>query len=432
MMQTSQASNRDEFGYPLRPDSRRQLRNRVVHTSKRILLAAIFIFMSMVGALLQVGRLSKRYSPLMPARSYPRRILVIRLDLIGDLVLTLPLAQALKRAYPGAEIDLLATPASAKVVTFHPALKEIIAYDPNIWRRPQALFRGQNWREALALRQCLLARDYDLVICAHGAWASVIALLSGAPRRIGFAKETYPGLLTDVVPGGHWQPGDHIHEVDYGLQLARAAGVSADLLERVPYLAVDQQSQQQIEQLLVQEGLRASKPLIACHVASHNGQSKRWPVPYWATLIDRLIREEGANVVLTGASGDLSFVSEVVQRMHERPVNLAGKTSLLQLAALLKRANLLITGDSGPMHIAAAVGTPLIAIHGPTDPALSGPVSPRATVVRDKIWCSPCYTARGGPADCRFFTTQCMKNIAPAQIFALAHEKLSVRQEVVE
>jgi ADP-heptose:LPS heptosyltransferase len=109
--------------------------------------------------------------------------------------------------------------------------------------------------------------------------------------------------------------------------------------------------------------------------------------------------------------------------MQEHPIVLAGKTSLPQLAALLQRADLLISGDSGPMHIGAAVGTPLIAIHGPTDPALSGPVSPKATILRSDIWCSPCYNARG-PADCRFFTTQCMKDITPDRVFTVVQEKL--------
>jgi ADP-heptose:LPS heptosyltransferase len=109
--------------------------------------------------------------------------------------------------------------------------------------------------------------------------------------------------------------------------------------------------------------------------------------------------------------------------MKQHAINLAGKTSLPQLVALLKRANLVISGDSGPMHIAAAVGTPLIAIHGPTDPALSGPISPTATVLRSDIWCSPCYNAKN-TADCRFFTTQCMKNILPSQVFKVVQEKL--------
>src|SRR5256886_14341219 len=110
-------------------------------------------------------------------------------------------------------------------------------------------------------------------------------------------------------------------------------------------------------------------------------------------------------------------------QMKGQGMDLIGKTILSQLVALLKRANLVISGDSGPMHIAAAVGTPVIAIHGPTDPALSGPVSPSATVLRSDIWCSPCYNATGS-ADCRFFTTQCMKNILPSQVYNIVEEKL--------
>jgi lipopolysaccharide heptosyltransferase II len=163
--------------------------------------------------------------------------------------------------------------------------------------------------------------------------------------------------------------------------------------------------------------------LIACHVSSNNGQSKRWPLPYWATLLDRLIREEGAQIVLTGAPADLPIIENITSRMHEHPINLAGKTSLTQLAALLKRANLLISGDSGPIHMATALGVPIIGIYGPTNPSLSGPVSPDATVLRSTIWCSPCYNMKD-PADCRFNTTQCMKNITPTQVFEVVHNEL--------
>ena len=114
--------------------------------------------------------------------------------------------------------------------------------------------------------------------------------------------------------------------------------------------------------------------------------------------------------------------------MEQTAFNLAGKTSLTQLAALLQRADIMISGDSGPMHIAAAVGTPLIAIHGPTDPAHSGPVSPSATILRSGIWCSPCYTVKA-PADCRFYTTQCMKNITPARVFEVVEAKLREKEQ---
>ncbi|MBV9020393.1 MAG: lipopolysaccharide heptosyltransferase II [Ktedonobacteraceae bacterium] len=414
----------DDYGYPVRPDSQRKLRNVSVRASKRILLTAIYCLMSVVGFFLWLSKQGKKQPALTPATFSPQRILVIRLDLIGDLVMSLTLVRLLKRTYPHAEIDLLALPSSTPIAAADPDLAHIITYNPNIWRRPKALVQAKHWREAVALQRRLHTRRYDLAVSVFGAWASVLGVLSGAPRRLGFGRESYPGFMTDNVAGHHWDAGDHKHEVDYCLALAQAAGATIRVEDRIPHLTVAPQARQEIEQLLRQEEIQPDALLIACHVSSNNGQSKRWPIPYWATLMDRLIREQHATVVLTGAVDDIPLIERITQHMHERPINLAGKTSLPQLAALLQRASLLITGDSGPMHIAAAVGTPLIAIHGPTDPALSGPVSPHATVLRSDIWCSPCYQAKG-PADCRFYTTQCMKDITPAQVFAVVQEKMS-------
>ncbi|GCE27733.1 ADP-heptose--LPS heptosyltransferase [Dictyobacter alpinus] len=409
--------NRDEYGYPIRPDSRKKLRNTAVRGSKRLLLAAIYIFMSLAGFIIQAQVRGKSRPALHPQSFQPRRILVIRLDLIGDLVLSLPVVRLLKRTYPDAEIDLLALPSSARVITSDPDIQTIFTYDPNIWRRPKGLLNPKNWREARQLRQRLQERDYDLAISVFGPWAAILSVLSGARRRVGFGKEGYPGLLTDSVAGQHWDPRDHIHEVDYCLRLAQAAGATIQPEDRIPTLAVSDTARQAVETLLQQEGIPVGKTLIACHVSSNNGQAKRWPIPYWARLIDRLIQSGLAMVVFTGAPDDQELIAAIMARMQEQASNLAGKTSLAQLAALLQRADIVITGDSGPMHIACAVGTRVIAIHGPTDPALSGPVSPQATVLRDDIWCSPCYKAKGAPADCRFFTTQCMKNITPQHVF---------------
>lgn len=418
------AQPRDDFGYPTRPDTQRRFRNLAVHTSKRILLSATYGLMSAVGLGLRLGRLGRRQVPLTPQTFHPRRILVLRLDLIGDLVLSLTVVRLLKKTYPEAEIDLLALPSSAKIVADDPDLAEIIPYDPNIWRRPQALLRPAQWRGLWRLHQRLRARQYDLAVSVFGPWAALLAVLSGARRRVGFGREGYPGFLTDSVSGAHWHPGDHLHEVDYCLQLARAAGANPTSEDRIPQLSVSPQAQQEVDVILQRAGIQPGRSFIACHVSSNNGQSKRWPIPYWATLIDTLMQQDNIPVVLTGAKDDQPLIEAITRRMHVQPINLAGQTSLTQLAALLQRATLMITGDSGPMHIAAAVGTPLIAIHGPTDPAMSGPVSPKATVLRSDIWCSPCYTARGGPADCRFYTTQCMKDITPAQVRSAIHARL--------
>jgi lipopolysaccharide heptosyltransferase II len=415
----------DDYGYPLPPSRKDKLRKLGIRTSKSVLGACISVLMNIVGVLFCLGRRGKQFPPLTPQTFHPQRILVIRLDLIGDLVLSLTVVRALKRTYPGAEIDLLAVAASGKIALHDPDLHEVIGYDPNIWRRPRALLQWKNWREARALLKRLRSHHYDLAISVFGNWAAILAVLSGAPRRIGFGRESYFGFMTDSVPGRHWKPGDKKHEVDYCLELAQRAGATVTPEDRIPHLYVEREAQQAVKRLLREAGVQKDedRPFIACHVSSNNGQSKRWPIPYWATLLDKLIRQQNARIVLTGAPADLPLIEEITRRMGEQPINMAGKTSLPQLAALLQRADLMISGDSGPMHIAAAVGTPLIAIHGPTDPAQSGPVSPKATILRSPIWCSPCYRAKN-TADCRFYTTQCMKNITPSQVFEVVREKL--------
>jgi len=415
----------DAYGYPLPPGRRWKLRRRAIDTGKNAVAGMIAALLSVIGVLLRLGRLGRRYPPLTPRSFHPRRILVIRLDPIGDLVLSLTVVHTLKRAYPEATIDLLATPTSAKVITIDPHLAGVILYDPNLWRRPGALIKSKNWRDLRRLLAALHARHYDLAISLYGSWAATLAVLSGAKRRVGYGAESFPGFMTDSVPGRHWEAGDHLHEVDYCLKLAQAAGATVTPADRVPHLTVDPRAQAEVAQMLAEEGIQSGKLLIACHVCSSNGQSKRWPIPYWTALLDRLIREQGAQIVLTGAPNDLPLIERVTNHMQEHAVNLAQKTSLAQLAALLQRANLLITGDSGPMHIASAVGTPLIAVHGPTDPAQSGPVSLNATILHSDIWCSPCYNART-PADCRFFTTQCMKNIRPQQVYEAVLSKLQL------
>src|SRR6185312_9054918 len=164
MIEILPPNNRDDYGYPLRPDTRRKFRNISVYTSKRILLTSIYFMMSIMGIFLRLSRFGKLYPKLTPQNFYPKRILVIRLDLIGDLVLSLPIVHILKRTYPNAEIDLLAMPASAKVVASNPDLSNVMTYDPTIWRRPKALLQARSWREARALHRHLHARQYDLAV----------------------------------------------------------------------------------------------------------------------------------------------------------------------------------------------------------------------------------------------------------------------------
>src|SRR5258708_18201792 len=314
--------NLDRDGYPLPRGRQGRLRKQAIRTGKAILGKSIYLLMSLVGGLIWLGRLASKLPAVAPLSAHPHIILVIRLDLIGDLVLWMTAVRALKRTYPEAEMDLLALPASSKVVYNDPDLARIITYDPNVWRRPKALLQPKNWREAYTLLRRLRAGHYDIALSIYGNWAGLLAVLSGAQRRVGFGRESYPGFMTDNVPGRHWSLNDHKHEVDYCLELAQAAGAAITPADPVPRLYVYPQARQQLKQLLLQEGVQPAKPLIACHVTSHNGHSKPWPIPYWAALLDILISDLDAQVVLTGASNDFPLIKLLTSRFPDNPFTL--------------------------------------------------------------------------------------------------------------
>ncbi|HEV2239188.1 MAG TPA: hypothetical protein VGR57_21210, partial [Ktedonobacterales bacterium] len=189
-----------------------------------------------------------------------RRILVIRVDLIGDVVLSLPAVRALRRAYPGAEIDFLAQPSSAAILAGQPDIAHVLTYDAGVWRNPAAILRRANREAARAMLQRLRQPRYDLCVSISGDWASVLAWLSGARRRVGFAREAYRGMLTDPIPGGRYAL--RRHEVEYVRELARAAG-GHDADDNVPELAVLPGAAERVAALLAASGLSAPRgPLV--------------------------------------------------------------------------------------------------------------------------------------------------------------------------
>jgi len=388
---------------------------------KPTLQRAIYGALGVMGLLSRLGHIGRAMPKLSPATFAPKRILVIRTDLMGDVILSLPAVHALQRAYPAARIDMLVLPANVDVIKQDPAITGIITYDPNIWRRPHAFLTSASYRAFLGLIGGLRAAQYDLCLSLAGDWASVFAFLSKARRRVGYRDEAYPFFMTDPVPGRRYRL--HQHEVEYVAGLARAAGGILEDDQRSPRLAVSEQARAEVKTLLEANGVAEGDLLIAAHAGATNGVAKRWPIPHWAVLADQLITELGAKVVLTGAASDAEITEAVAAHMRQKALDFAGKTTIPQLAALLERCNLVISGDSGPLHMAGAVGTPVIAIHGPTDPALSGPVGKNATVLRLGIWCSPCYDASFW-AVCRFYNPVCMKAIPPAQVLAAARDCL--------
>ncbi len=409
-------------GYDIRPAFAQRTRTFLIHRlMKPALQRVIYFSLGTVGLLSRLGRLGRSMPPLTPATFAPQRILVIRTDLMGDVILSLPAVHALRRAYPAAQIDMMVLPANVGVIKQDPAITRIVTYDPNIWRRPNAFLSLARYRAFFGLIGDLRAARYDLCLSLAGDWASVFAFLSKARRRVGYRGEAYPFFMTDPVPGRRYRV--HQHEVDYIAGLAKAAGGILEGEQRAPVLAISEQARADVKALLEANGVAEGDLLIAAHAGATNGVAKRWPIPHWAALTDQLIAELGAKVVLTGAASDAEITGAVAARMKQTPLDFTGKTTIPQLAALLARCNLVISGDSGPLHMAGAVGTPVIAIHGPTAPELSGPVGKDATVLRLGIWCSPCYDASFW-AVCRFFNPVCMKAITPEQVLAAARDRL--------
>lgn len=358
------------------------------------------------------------------------RILVIRLDLLGDVVLSIPALDALAASYPEAHIDVLALPYTAPILARVGSVNRVFALDVNRFRRPAG------WTEIGVLLRTIAAlrkRQYDLVVGLSGLLGGVFAVLSGARWRVGYSDETYRGAYNIPVPGRRYRRRQH--EVDYGLDLVRAlrGGTlpAADVPEalrahegpgaapgRAPSLPAD----------LADRYGPSARPYAVLVPGASNGAAKRWPLPYWSALGDRLNRDLGLEVVLSGAASERALVDAVSTGMSMPVDNLVGQTSLESLTKLLAFASIVVAGDTGPLHLAAAVGAPVVGIFGPTDPRNSGPRSARAAVLRLDLSCSPCYDLRS-PADCKLpdRSMPCMWGISPDRVFATVQELLQGR-----
>jgi ADP-heptose:LPS heptosyltransferase len=362
--------------------------------------------------------------PLDPATI--RRILVIRLDLLGDAVFSIPALEALSAAYPEAQLDVLALPYTVPILERVPAVSRLYALDVNRLRRPTG------WREVgllLRIVRELRARDYDLAVGISDLMGGVFAVLSSARWRAGYRDASYRGVYNVALPGRRYRPGQH--EVDYGVDLVRAvtgarsaspragqagpaADVRPDLAPYRPSVAV-----------AGERPVGVPIPYVVLVPGASNGAAKRWPAAHWSALGQRLGRELGQHVVLSGAASERALLAAVARGLDVPHTDLGGQTTVEELAALLVGASVLVAGDTGPLHLAAAVGTPVVGIYGPTDPANTGPRSTAARVIRLGLTCSPCYDLHT-PADCKLpdRSMPCMWGITPDRVFDAVRELL--------
>ena len=332
----------------------------------------------------------------------PQRILVIRLDRIGDVVLTTPLVRVLREACPSARIAMLVRPDCGELLEGHPDLNDVIVYD-------KAGAQRSIWgtlRFAWALR----AKRFDTAVIAHPTHRSHwIAWLAGIPVRIGYARKG-GWLLTHRRP--HQKQEGTRHEADYAVELLGALGLaaspaaggtsspagmvparSADGQPLRPVIAVSPEARARVSKFLQDRGVGESEALIAVH-PSASCPSKRWPPERFAQVADALIASHGARIVVVAGPGDLPPARDMIAAMRQTPLDAAGRLSVGELAALLARCRLLISNDSGPVHVAAAVGTPVIDIFGRNQAGLSpsrwGPLGEGHVVLHREVGCRVC------------------------------------------
>ena len=354
-------------------------------------------------------------------------ILLIKLSALGDIVHTLPLLHKLRRRYAAARIDWLVAPAFAELLALNPAIDRVIEFERDRWEQP---WRAAPYVAAVRLIARLRAARYDLVLDLQGQMRSAaFAFACGAPVRIGFDRPRADRwrALTRSVPDEAkkhaWQgarelswlaytrhiavPSLDSHPVDRLLGVAPMLGLddgAPDFSFPIPPEAVTR-----IEALLDYYDIAKAKLIVIAPAT--NWDTKQWRRDGFAELARHCLAK-GAAVVLIGSPAERALCEEVA-RLAPGTIDLAGETTLPELAALIRRAAVCVSNDSGPMHLAVALDRPVVSVFGPTDPVWAGPYRRDGAAVRAGVACSPCYLRK--LSDCRHHHA-CMRDVAAGKV----------------
>lgn len=337
------------------------------------------------------------------------KILVRSPNWIGDAVMALPAVAALKELYPKAEITVLAKPWTVPVFENNPAVTEIIEYDSR--GAHKGFISGK-----LSLACELKKRGFDMAVLFQNAFeAAFISRLAGIPRRVGYARDLRSLLLTKAI-----RVTDEIkrqHHIFYYLNIIAELGEGEvkipDSLElAVPVINLNNAELKRADEILASAGIDEKRLVIGAAPGASFGPAKRWPIERFAEVLNKLNRELGTVPIILGGPDDVESAERLKALVDGECLNLAGKTSLREFMAVTKRLGLFITNDSGPMHIAAALGTPTVALFGSTDPIATGPVGERVKVVRVDMDCSPCFKRV-----CPLEHLDCLNNITADMVF---------------
>lgn len=319
------------------------------------------------------------------SRSATRRVALIRLSSLGDVVHALPVAHALRAAWPRCELTWIVERREEAILAGNQDLDYVVSVDTRGWRRELRRVRGARGAlgEIGSLAQRLRAGRFDVALDLQGLWKSgVITWLTRAPLRVGFAmrhcRERANALFTTnrVV-----LPAEADHVVQENLALLRAVGLGPEAWATPVFpIATDAAAERVIAEYLEGEGLKPEGPLVALNPGS-GGDGKRWAVEAYRRVADELALRLGARIVVCWGPGEEPLARAIAHGMRTPPL-IPPPTAVAELAALLRRATLVIGGDTGPIHVAAALGVPTVGLYGPTDAGRNGPWGPRTASVQ--------------------------------------------------
>ncbi|MDD5107947.1 MAG: lipopolysaccharide heptosyltransferase II [Candidatus Omnitrophica bacterium] len=330
-----------------------------------------------------------------------KRILIFNVNWLGDVLFSSAAIRNIRRNYPQAYLACIIPSRCYQILKDNPYLDEVIIFDERD--------RHKGVISKLSFISLLKSKKFDTVFLLHRSFTrALICRLAGIPERIGHYTKKRSFLLTKkIIPPKR----DSLHRIDYYLDVIEKAGLRIE--DRYLDFFFTSLDEEYVENFLNKNSIGKSDFLVAINPGG-NWLPKRWPVDYWAQLADKLINELGLRVIITGSAADSKLALQIKERMKELPLIVCGAFNIKQLGVLAKRADLFITADTGPMHIANAVGCKnIIAIFGPTSKEVTGPYPANNVVILQKdAGCPiPCYKL-----NCQ--DRRCMKAVTPSDVLA--------------
>lgn len=342
-----------------------------------------------------------------------KKILVIKLSALGDVVLSIPSLEAIRKRFPQAVLKVLVGESSSKALENCPYIDERIIYEPD------RIDKG--WKGLLKLSGRLRKEGFDIVIDLQNNRVShLLSFMSMANSRYGCDNGKWSVFLNKKIKdsGGSLEPIEH--------QFRTLAMLGIERKGEVPQLWPKEEDYKLADDFLKENWIDERRILVGVHMAaSAKWQSKRWGVGQIAELCDALAKKHDVRAVLTGTAEDISAAKEIARLSAGKPIIAVGKTNILQTAALISRFKVYVTTDSAPLHIAAAVKVPIVALFGPTDPDRHMTKTGQWTILKSNIKCSPCYK-NVCPKNNR-----CMKDIKVEDVLTAVEKYITTKEAVI-